>query len=263
MIIIPAIDIVNGKCVRLSQGDFEQQKIYSESPLEMAKSFEDAGLQYLHIVDLDGAKTGKVKHWDIVESITSQTKLKVDFGGGIKTEEEITRLLAIGVQQVNLGSIAYREPIRVKSWLQKFGPQRIILSADSNNERLAVTGWQDQTKVPLIDFIQDFVKSGLQYATCTDIAKDGMMAGANVELYKKIISAVHSLTTNNQQPTTFKLIASGGVNSLQDLESLKTAGCYGCIVGKAIYEGSVSVKSLSEFNSSVNSVSSVRNRKNS
>jgi phosphoribosylformimino-5-aminoimidazole carboxamide ribotide isomerase len=250
MIIIPAIDIVNGKCVRLSQGDFAQQKIYSESPLEVAQSFEQAGLRHLHVVDLDGAKTGKVKHWDILESICTKTNLKVDFGGGIKTEEEITKLLAIGVQQVNLGSIAYREPLKVKNWIQKFGAAQIILSADSNNEKLAVTGWQDQTKVLLIDFIQDFVKAGLQYATCTDIAKDGMMAGANVELYKKILAQIPSL----------KLIASGGVNSLQDLELLKSSGCYGSIVGKAIYEGAISVKSLSEFNSFLNSASSLPDR---
>ncbi len=249
MIIIPAIDIVNGKCVRLSQGDFAQQKIYSENPTNVARSFEDAGLDHLHLVDLDGAKEGKVKHWDIIESIASKTKLKIDFGGGIKTEEEIARLLGIGVQ-VNLGSIAFQEPVKVKGWIRKFGAKRIILSADSNNELLAVSGWQNQTEVTVMDFIKDYVQSGLQYATCTDIAKDGMLAGPNVELYKKILSKIPSL----------KLIASGGLSSKNDLIELERIGCNGCIVGTAIYEGLISLKSLSEFNSSVNSVSSVRNK---
>jgi phosphoribosylformimino-5-aminoimidazole carboxamide ribotide isomerase len=244
MIIIPAIDIINGKCVRLSQGDFAQQKIYSENPLEMALSFQEAGLKHLHLVDLDGAKEGKVKNWDIVESITGKTKLNVDFGGGIKTEDEISRLIEMGVQQVNLGSIAFKEPEKVKGWIEKFGSERIILSADSNSEKLAVAGWQSQTQISVTDFIQDFVQAGLQYATCTDIAKDGMLAGPNIQLYKKILSQIPSL----------KLIASGGVSSLHDLELLKFAGCYGSIVGKAIYEGSVSLKDLSKFNSSVPSV---------
>jgi phosphoribosylformimino-5-aminoimidazole carboxamide ribotide isomerase len=250
MIIVPAIDIINGKCVRLSQGDFTQQKIYSENPLEMACSFQDAGLKFLHLVDLDGAKEGHVKNWKIVEGIAGKTSLNVDFGGGIKTQEEISRLLELGVRQVNLGSIAFKEPARVKDWIEKFGSERIILSADSNDEKLAVAGWQSQTGVSVIDFIKDFVQAGLQYATCTDIAKDGMLAGPNVELYKRILNDIPSL----------RLIASGGVSSLQDLEFLKSSGCHGSIVGKAIYEGSISLKDLSEFNSSMNSVPSVRTK---
>ena len=237
MIIIPAIDIMNGKCVRLSQGNFNQQKTYSENPLDVALSFKDAGLKHLHVVDLDGAKAGQVKHWEIVEAIATKTNLKVDFGGGIKTEADVNQLFDIGVQQVNLGSIAFKEPEMVKEWLNWFGNERIILSADSNHERLAVAGWQDQTKVSVIDFIMDFVQSGLQFATCTDIAKDGMMAGPNVELYNKILSAIPSL----------KLMASGGVNTLADLEALKSVGCYGCIIGKAIYEDSITLKELSGF----------------
>jgi phosphoribosylformimino-5-aminoimidazole carboxamide ribotide isomerase len=250
MIIIPAIDIIDGKCVRLSQGDFTQQKVYSENPLEMALSFQDAGLKYLHLVDLDGAKEGNVKNWEVVKSITEKTTLNVDFGGGIKTEGEISKLIEMGVQQVNLGSIAFKEPAKMKGWIEKFGRERIILSADSNREKLAVAGWQSQTGVSVIEFIQDFVQAGLQYATCTDIAKDGMLAGPNVELYKKILNEIPSL----------KLIASGGVSSLLDLEKLKSSGCYGSIVGKAIYEGSISLKDLSEFNSSVNPAPSLPDR---
>jgi phosphoribosylformimino-5-aminoimidazole carboxamide ribotide isomerase len=239
MIIIPAIDIMNGKCVRLTQGDFSQQKTYSENPLEMAQAFEEAGLQHLHLVDLDGAKAGVVKHWDMVESIVANTKLKVDFGGGVKTEAEINRLLDLGVSQINIGSYAHRNPEVVKAWLKNFGTAKIILSADSNNEMLAVAGWQNQTAVPLMDFIGNYIDAGLQFATCTDIAKDGMMLGPNTALYEKILAAFPAL----------KLIASGGVNSIGDLQVLNSVGCYGCIIGKAIYEGTISLAELKDFES--------------
>lgn len=237
MKIIPAIDIMNGQCVRLSQGNFDQKKIYNSNPLEIAISFEKAGLQYLHVVDLDGAKTGRVKHWDIIESIVNQTKLKVDFGGGIKTEKEVAKLLDMGVQQINLGSIAFNEPVQVKVWIKKYGSERIILSADSNNEKLAISGWLDQTKITVIDFIREYMEAGLTFATCTDISKDGMMGGANVDLYKKIMLTFPSLN----------LIASGGVNSLDDLTKISEVGCYGCIVGKAVYEGKIPLKELVQF----------------
>lgn len=229
MIIYPAIDIMNGKCVRLKQGDFSTQKVYAENPVEMALTFQQAGLKNLHLVDLDGAKQGSVKHWDVVKNITSQTNLKVDFGGGIKTEDEITRLLNLGVKQVNLGSIAYKEPEKVKSWIKKFGGDKIILSADANNAMLAVAGWQSQTKVTVFNFIQEYADAGLEYVTVTDISKDGMMAGPGVELYKKILSSTISI----------KLIASGGVRSWSDMKELEEIGCFGCIIGKAIYEGSI------------------------
>ncbi len=238
MIIIPAIDIMNGQCVRLSQGDFSKQKVYSKNPLDVARAFEEAGFKYLHVVDLDGAKAGKVVHWDLVESIAAKTNLKIDFGGGIKTEAEVNRIFEMDVK-VNLGSVAYQEQEMVKEWLNWFGNDRIILSADSKNEILAVAGWQNNTTLSVIDFIQEFVPWELQFVTCTDIAKDGMMAGPNVELYKKIINAV----------PTVKLIASGGARSIQDLELLKLAGCYGCVIGKALYEGSLSQKALVEFQS--------------
>jgi phosphoribosylformimino-5-aminoimidazole carboxamide ribotide isomerase len=236
MIIYPAIDIMNGKCVRLKQGDFSTQKVYAENPVEMALSFQQTGLKNLHLVDLDGAKQGSVKHWDVVKNITSQTKLQVDFGGGIKTENEIEQLIASGIKQVNLGSIAYREPVKVKSWITKFGSDKIILSADASNEMLAVAGWQNQTGLSVFDFIQEFVDAGLEFVTVTDISKDGMMAGPGIELYKKILSRIQGV----------KLIASGGVRSWVDVEELNTIGCYGCIVGKAIYEGSLSLTEIPE-----------------
>jgi phosphoribosylformimino-5-aminoimidazole carboxamide ribotide isomerase len=237
MKIIPAIDIMNGQCVRLSQGDFDKKKIYNSNPLEVAQSFEEAGLQYLHVVDLDGAKAGRVKHWDIIESIVEKTKLKVDFGGGIKTEKEVAKLLDMGVQQINLGSIAFNEPVQVKFWIKKYGSERIILSADSNNEKLAISGWLDQTKITVIEFIREFMDAGLTFATCTDISKDGMMGGANIDLYKKLLMTFPELN----------LIASGGVNSLDDLNKISKIGCYGCIVGKAIYEGTIPLKQLARF----------------
>jgi phosphoribosylformimino-5-aminoimidazole carboxamide ribotide isomerase len=236
MIIYPAIDIMNGKCVRLKQGDFSTQKVYAENPVEMALSFQQAGLKNLHLVDLDGAKQGSVKHWDVTKTITSQTQLQVDFGGGIKTENEIERLIDSGIKQVNLGSIAYREPDTVKSWIKKFGSDRIILSADASKEMLATAGWQNQTGLSVFHFIQDFVDAGLEFVTVTDISKDGMMAGAGIDLYKKILSKIQNI----------KLIASGGVRSWADVEELENIGCYGCIIGKAIYEGSISLTEIPE-----------------
>lgn len=231
MIIYPAIDIMNGKCVRLEQGNFNTQKVYAENPVDMAVSFQEAGLKNLHLVDLDGAKQGRVKHWNIIESITLQTKLHVDFGGGIKTEDEIARLFDIGVAQVNLGSIGYQEPEKVKSWIKKFSGDKIILSADANNEMLAVSGWQNQTHLTVFKFIQEFVDAGLEYVTVTDISKDGMMAGPGINLYQKILSNTMGI----------KLIASGGVRSWSDIKELESIGCFGCIIGKAIYEGSISL----------------------
>jgi phosphoribosylformimino-5-aminoimidazole carboxamide ribotide isomerase len=227
MIIFPAIDIMNGKCVRLTQGDFATQKIYSENPTEVALGFQQAGLSNLHLVDLDGAKKGSVQNWDVIKSITSQTKLKIDFGGGIKTEAEIEKLLNLGVNQVNLGSIAYREPQQVKAWIKKFGGDKIILSADAQNEKLAVAGWQSETQMSVFDFIRDYVDAGIEYVTCTDISKDGMLAGPGLDLYKKII----------EKKSSIKLIASGGVRSWSDVHELNSIGCYGAIIGKAIYEG--------------------------
>jgi phosphoribosylformimino-5-aminoimidazole carboxamide ribotide isomerase len=234
MIIFPAIDILNGQCVRLSQGDFESQKVYAKNPLTMAKTFEKAGIKYLHLVDLDGARAGKVVNWKAVRSITEGTSLKVDFGGGIKTPDDIEKLFQSRVETVNLGSIAFNQPNRVKDWLQKYGSKRIILSADCKDEMLAVAGWQNQTSVSIVDYIIEYAIAGLEYVTCTDISQDGMLQGPNLTLYKKILARVPNI----------KLIASGGVSSKNDLSTLAAIGCYGAIVGKAYYEGKIAIKEL-------------------
>lgn len=237
MRIIPAIDIIDGKCVRLKQGDYAQKKVYSENPLDVAKSFEDAGLTHLHLVDLDGAKAGKVISWNVVERITSHTRLQVDFGGGIKTNEEVAGLLGMGVHQVNLGSIAVKEPGKITDWLKQFGAEKIILSADVKNEIISINGWQENSSIPIVTFLKDYIQKGIEHVTCTDISTDGMLTGPNIELYKKILLSFPQL----------HLIASGGVSCMEDLHELKRIGVDGVIVGKAIYEGKVSLNDLKDI----------------
>ena len=234
MKVIPAIDIIDGKCVRLKQGDYTQKKVYNENPLEVAKSFEDAGLTHLHLIDLDGAKAGKVTSWTVVQDITSHTNLQVDFGGGIKTTEEITRLLSLGVHQVNIGSIAVKEPEKTTDWLKQFGADKIILSADVKNEIISINGWQENSSISIVTFLKDYIQKGIEHVTCTDISTDGMLTGPNIELYKKILLSFPQL----------HLIASGGVSCLEDLHELKRIGVDGVIVGKAIYEGKISLNEL-------------------
>ncbi|MBX2962749.1 MAG: 1-(5-phosphoribosyl)-5-[(5-phosphoribosylamino)methylideneamino]imidazole-4-carboxamide isomerase [Cyclobacteriaceae bacterium] len=238
MKIIPAIDIIDGQCVRLSQGDYAQMKVYETDPVSVARSFEAAGLENLHLVDLDGAKQGKVTNWKVVEAICKNTSLKVDFGGGIKTKSEIRQLLELGVKQVNLGSVAVKEPEKVSIWVDEFGADKIILSADVREERIAISGWTETSSLSIHDFISNYQKIGITYVTCTDISKDGMLAGPNVELYAKLLTQFPAL----------KLIASGGVSSLNDLMQLKASGLYGAIMGKAIYEGRVSLTELQTIN---------------
>lgn len=237
MRIIPAIDIIDGKCVRLTQGNYDQKKVYSENPLEVAKSFEDAGLKYLHLVDLDGAKAGKVTNWKVIEKITSKTNLDVDFGGGIKTDDELKRLFETGVKQVNLGSIAVKNPDVVTGWIQSHGAGKIILSADVKGEKIAVGGWIENSAIVITDFITGYVNTGIQYITCTDIGTDGMLQGPNVVLYSRLLTKF----------PTIKLIASGGVSSVDDLRKLKGIDVDGVIVGKAIYEGRILLKELVNF----------------
>lgn len=234
MRIIPAIDIIDGKCVRLTQGDYEQKKVYNENPVDVAKSFQDSGLQYLHLVDLDGAKAGKVTNWKVAEGIASQTNLEIDFGGGIKTEEEIKRLFDIGIKQVNLGSIAVKEPEKVTAWIRKFGSAKIILSADVKNYKIAINGWQENSTIGIDDFLRDYLQRGIEYVVCTDISTDGMLTGPNIELYKRLLIRFPQLN----------LIASGGVSSLKDLKQLKQIGTDGVIVGKAIYENKFSLEEI-------------------
>lgn len=237
MRIIPAIDLIDGKCVRLTQGDYAQKKIYNENPAEVAKSFEDAGLKYLHLVDLDGAKAGKVINWKVVEAISSATNLIIDFGGGIKTKEEVKQLFDSGVKQVNIGSLAVKNPATVHQWIEEFGADKIILSADVKNELIAISGWQENSNLTITEFIDSYQRKGLHYVTCTDIAVDGMLTGPNVALYEKLLTAFPDI----------KLIASGGVSSTKDLDALQRIAVDGVIIGKAIYEGRIELNQLSKY----------------
>jgi phosphoribosylformimino-5-aminoimidazole carboxamide ribotide isomerase len=237
MRIIPAIDIIDGKCVRLVQGDYAQKTIYNENPLDVARSFEDAGLTHLHLVDLDGAKAGKVVSWQVIETVTRGTSLKVDFGGGIKTTDEVKRLLDLGVRQVNLGSIAVKEPEKITEWIQQFGADKIILSADVKNEMISIDGWQQNSTINIVTFLRGYIQRGIEHVTCTDISTDGMLTGPNIELYKKVLLSFPQL----------HLIASGGVSSLEDLYELKLIGADGVIVGKAIYEGRIALADLNNI----------------
>jgi phosphoribosylformimino-5-aminoimidazole carboxamide ribotide isomerase len=238
MRIIPAIDIIQGKCVRLTQGDYAQKKIYNENPLEVAINFEASGVRYLHLVDLDGAKAGQVINWDTVKAIVNNTKLVVDFGGGIKTADDVQKLLDLGVAQVNVGSIAVKEPERVYQWIEKFGAAKIILSADVKNEVIQISGWQETGAVTIQDFVHEFVKHGIAYVTCTDISTDGMLSGPNTGLYKKLATEFPSVNW----------IASGGVSSLDDIMMLKKLQLDGVIIGKALYENRIQLNDLKAVN---------------
>lgn len=237
MRIIPAIDIIDGKCVRLTQGDYQQKTTYNENPLAVARQFEDAGLKYLHLVDLDGAKAGKVVNWNVIEQIAGNTSLQVDFGGGIKTDQEIRQLFEANVSQVNLGSIAVKQREKVLEWIGIYGAEKIILSADVKNEMIAIHGWQETSSLHIVDFIDNYNKKGLMNVVCTDIGTDGTLQGPNVALYKKIMTSV----------PTVQLIASGGVGVLDDLINLKQSGVFGAIVGKAIYENKISLQQLADL----------------
>lgn len=234
MEIIPAIDIIDGKCVRLTKGDYNQKKIYNENPLEVAKSFEAHGITRLHLVDLDGAKAAHIVNYKVLERIASQTNLHVDFGGGLKTGEDLRIAFDSGAQQITGGSIAVKSPEVFESWLKTYGGEKIILGADVHGTKIAVQGWTETSDAELIPFVEDYMKKGVSYSICTDIAKDGAMQGPSVDLYKEIRSALSDL----------KLIASGGVTTMKDLEELEAAGCFGAIVGKAIYEGTIELKDL-------------------
>ncbi len=237
MRIIPAIDIIDGKCVRLSKGDYNTKIIYNENPLEVAKQFEAHGIQYLHLVDLDGAKSSKIVNHKILELIASQTKLKIDFGGGLKSENDLRIAFESGANQITGGSIAVKNPDLFKEWISKYGSDKIILGADANNEKVAVSGWLEESKEDLIPFIQNYQKSGIQYVICTDIAKDGMLEGPSFELYSKIL----------KQSKGIKVIASGGISTFDELPKLAELGCEGTIIGKAIYENRITLKQLEQY----------------
>jgi phosphoribosylformimino-5-aminoimidazole carboxamide ribotide isomerase len=237
MEIIPAIDIIGGKCVRLTQGDYSQVKTYSDSPLEMAKTFEDAGIRRLHLVDLDGAKQKHIVNQDVLKSIAQGTSLQVDFGGGVQSDEDIELAFSSGAHQITGGSIAVKLPALFESWIKKYGADKIILGADVKDRKIAISGWQENTEVDVIKFIDSYMKLGIQYVICTDVAKDGLLQGPSIELYKEIMAAIPEV----------KLIASGGVSNYQDLEELERIGVYGAIVGKAFYEGKVTLEQLASF----------------
>lgn len=236
MQIIPAIDIIEGKCVRLTQGDYGQKKIYNENPLEVAKQFEDAGLQRLHLVDLDGAKAGSVKNWKVLETIAGKTSLVIDFGGGIKTEKDATIVFNSGAALATIGSLAVKNEAEFVKWLLQFGADKFLLGADVKDEKITVGGWLETTDIAIYDFLQKYTDHGVQQVFCTDVSKDGLLAGPSVDLYKKIIERFPSL----------HFIASGGVSAVQDLDALAEMGCKGAIVGKAIYENRISLQELKE-----------------
>ena len=233
MRIIPAIDIIDGKCVRLSQGDYDTKKIYNENPLEVAKEFEDYGIEYLHLVDLDGAKSKQIINYKALELITSKTNLKVDFGGGIKANDDIRIAFECGANQITGGSIAVQNPTLFQEWISQFGSDKIILGADAKDRKIATHGWLETSELDVIDFIKEYKAKGIDYVICTDIAKDGMLQGTSNELYTEILAAAD-----------VKLIASGGVSSIDDLIKVKELGCEGAILGKAIYEERISLRDL-------------------
>ncbi|MFD2562067.1 1-(5-phosphoribosyl)-5-[(5-phosphoribosylamino)methylideneamino]imidazole-4-carboxamide isomerase [Aquimarina rubra] len=237
MRIIPAIDIIDGKCVRLSKGDYDTKKIYNENPLEVAKEFEAHGIQYLHLVDLDGAKSKHIVNHKILEQIASKTSLKIDFGGGLKTDEDLKIAFDSGANQITGGSIAVKNPDIFKSWLSKFGNDKIILGADAQNEKIAVSGWLEESDKELIPFVKEYQKEGISYVICTDISKDGMLEGPSFELYKKMLKEIKDI----------KLIASGGISTFDELPKLAEIGCEGTIIGKAIYENRISLKQLENY----------------
>ncbi|MCE7864438.1 MAG: 1-(5-phosphoribosyl)-5-[(5-phosphoribosylamino)methylideneamino]imidazole-4-carboxamide isomerase [Bacteroidetes bacterium CHB5] len=237
MRIIPAIDIIDGKCVRLTQGDFGKKKVYREDPVEVALEFQDADLDCLHLVDLDGARKGHVVNWEVIRDIQEKTALSVDFGGGVKTEAEVEQLLDLGVHQINIGSMAVTDPETFSKWLKKYGTENFVLSADVKNGNVSINGWLEDTQFRLFDLVSRFEAEGLEFLTCTDISTDGMLEGPNIGLYKKLINKFPKL----------KVVASGGVSSLHDLEELKYAKVYGVIIGKAIYEGKIKLEELKAF----------------
>ncbi len=245
MRIIPAIDIIDGKCVRLSKGDYNTKKIYNENPLEVAKEFEAHGIQYLHLVDLDGAKSKHIVNHRILEQIASKTNLKIDFGGGLKTNDDLRIAFDSGANQITGGSIAVKNPDIFKSWVNKFGNDKIILGADAHNEKIAVSGWLEESDQELIPFIKTYQKEGVSYVICTDISKDGMLEGPSFELYKKIINECQSEPVEDN--VAIKLIASGGISTFEELPKLAELGCEGTIIGKGIYENRISLKQLENY----------------
>ncbi len=239
MQIIPAIDIIDGKCVRLSKGDYSQKVVYYEDPLDAARLFNDKGFQRLHLVDLDGARAGAIKNLKVLETISSHTGLKIDFGGGIKTINDVKSVFNAGASIVTLGSIAAKNSLLVEEWIMEFGADSILIGADVLNEKIKINGWLEDAGISIFDFIGNMVALGAQNFFCTDISKDGMMNGPSIDLYRKILSAFSGVN----------LIASGGITDIEDVITLKLIGCKGVIIGKGIYEEKMSLSQLAIINS--------------
>jgi phosphoribosylformimino-5-aminoimidazole carboxamide ribotide isomerase len=236
MRIIIALDIMGGKCVRLTRGDFNSKKVYNEDPLEIAKEVEDNGLKYLHMVDLDGARNKRITNYRILEKISAKTGLSIDFGGGIRSDEDLRIAFNSGAAQVTGGSIAVKAPSVFLGWLVEYGPDRIILGADSRDRWVVTDGWSDQSSEDIIEFISSYASNGVKYVICTDVEKDGMLKGPSTELYREILASA-----------SVSLIASGGISSMEDLEKLQSADCEGAILGKAIYERKIKLKDLKKL----------------
>lgn len=236
MKIIPAIDIIDGKCVRLSKGDYGTKKVYHENPLEVAKKFEGNGIKFLHVVDLDGAKSGTIKNAKILEELAHNTYLTIDFGGGIKTDIDIETAFDAGASQVTLGSIAVKDPEKCLDWLARFGGDKLILGADCLDRKIKTSGWLESSDLEVTEFIKSYKNIGFGQVICTDISRDGMLQGPSIELYQTILDQLQ-----------IELIASGGVTNLKDLEDLEMVGCAGAIIGKALYEGNLTFKQLEKF----------------
>ena len=236
--IIPAIDLIDGKCIRLTQGDYSQKTIYNEDPLEVAKSFEDAGITRLHLVDLDGAKQKRIINHKVLELIATKTKLHIDFGGGVQSDEMIQIAFNSGAKQVTGGSVAVKNPTLFEGWLKTYGSEKIILGADARDEKIAISGWEEATTTSIYDFVGEYLEKGAKYAISTDVAKDGLLQGPSFDLYQNL----------QDQFPDLQLIASGGVAVFEDIQKLNDMNIFGVIVGKAIYEGRITLKQLAEFN---------------
>lgn len=236
MRLIPAIDLIDGKCVRLTQGKYDLKTIYNENPLEVAQQFEAHGIKYLHLVDLDGAKSGKIVNYKILEDLASKTSLKIDFGGGLKTDDDIKIAFNSGANQITGGSIAVKNPDLFQSWLLKYGGDKIILGSDVKGRKIATNAWQQTSNREIMEFLDYYTQKGVKYTICTDVSKDGMLAGPATRLYEEIL-----------EKTDVKLIASGGITTIKDIQKMKDIGCEGVIIGKAIYENKISLKDLEKF----------------
>lgn len=242
MILIPAIDVIKGQCVRLTKGDYDTKKVYNESPVEVAKAFEGAGLTHVHVVDLDGARAKHIVNAKVLDEIASKTSLQVEFGGGIKSATDLQTAFDCGASQVTLGSIAVSAPELVLEWLEKFGSERLILGADAKNRRIATHGWEQDSGLDVIDFVKDYTQKGFEYVLCTDVAKDGMLQGPSLELYYELLEELPEIA----------LIASGGVTTMDDIYQCAELGCAAAVIGKAIYEGNISLKELEQYQTEQN-----------